>query len=280
MAAVGYPVPSQAERSFPAPDSEDPPFPVCMSCGQKHTRREKNGKWVMTCAAHANVAWKPEEHGRPCRSSPVRGLAVCRVHGGGTQAARAAAKRRVALESTMDELVHVGGEIDVSPEEAILAMVRKCAWNVALYERCVQLLRISPDLLDDAVATEEGWDGDAAVAEVAADWQLRSIVSRISPADWRAGPHALVVMYDTERDRLVKYSKLAMDAGVDERLTRVAEQAGSYLVTALDLLLPALGLTAEQQARLPALMPRVIDALESGEPVLSLESDRAHADSR
>lgn len=216
--------------------------------------------WALTCTAHVR---RDGVVVGPCLRFPRRGSGVCHRHGGGSQQSKDAADRRVALSNATEELVHLGGSLDVDPSEAMLAMVQEAAFNVALYRRLVQLLRIDPDNPPETM--DEGEWADA-VAAIAPDWQLASIAGRLSPTDWKTGPHALVKMYDDERDRLMKWSKMCRDAGVDERMTRVAETAGSYLVRALDVLLPMLELSAAQEAMLPTAMGRVIDVLEAGEP--------------
>jgi hypothetical protein len=243
-------------------NSEPTSMRPCVECGKRHHRQatipRSSTRWFLTCSGHRRTV-RPKE---PCMNFPMPGLAVCRMHGGSSDVAREAGQRRVAMSEATAELVHLGGQLDVDPSEAMLAMVREAAWNVALYRRLVQLLRIDPD--DPPEDMDEGEWADR-VAAVAPDWQLASIAGRLSPADWKTGPHALVKMYDDERDKLMKWSKMCRDAGVDERMARVAEQAGSYLVRAIDVLIPQLQLTPQQEALLPSAMGRVIDVLEAGE---------------
>jgi hypothetical protein len=65
---------------------------------------------------------------------------------------------------------------------------------------------------------------------------------------------ALVALESAERDRVVKYAKTAHDMGISERMTHLAERWGDVVVTRLMLVLDALQLTAEQEARVPGLI--------------------------
>jgi len=64
-----------------------------------------------------------------------------------------------------------------------------------------------------------------------------------------ATPHVLVRMYNEERERLVRFSKACIDAGVSERLVRLAEKQGELLVGVIHAVLAdkELALTAEQK---------------------------------
>jgi hypothetical protein len=53
-------------------------------------------------------------------------------------------------------------------------------------------------------------------------------------------PAGTLGIYEDERTRLVKFAKLAIDAGVPERQVRVAKQQADQLATALDRALDAL----------------------------------------
>lgn len=75
----------------------DPNIPTCDQCGQQHVT--PTGK--QACAGHAKhssdkrqaAGLKP---GSPCRHAPMRGQAMCHVHGGKARQNRQAAARRQA----------------------------------------------------------------------------------------------------------------------------------------------------------------------------------------
>lgn len=176
-----------------------------------------------------------------------------------------AARRRLALAVVSQEL-KLGGQLDVAPADAMLAMVREAAWNVALLREIVRDLDHFP-----------GAEGDeAARALLAGDEQLpgwgglsRAIAGRLDLETLRAERHVIVKMYDDERERLVKWSKLCRDAGVEERMVQVAEEQGLWLTRSLDYVLEGLGLTDDQRARLPGLIRSI--ARESGLEVIDAE---------
>jgi hypothetical protein len=65
---------------------------------------------------------------------------------------------------------------------------------------------------------------------------------------------ALVILEAAERDRVVRFAKVAHDMGISERLTNLAERWGDVVVTHLMTMLDSLELTPEQQAQVPALI--------------------------
>jgi hypothetical protein len=65
---------------------------------------------------------------------------------------------------------------------------------------------------------------------------------------------ALVVLEAAERDRVVKYAKVAHDMGISDRLTSMAEQWGDIVAGRVSLMLSALNLTPAQEAMVPELL--------------------------
>lgn len=215
--------------------------PICEAAGRdpwSHTTPD--GK--ASCRGHLK-----EKEGRParaCTRKPMRCQNVCMVHGGKVPHNMEAARRRIALVAIKDELDGLGGSLDVDPAMAMLAMVREAAFNVAYLRTQVAALR-------------QGYESSPGAGD--------GIVGRLDPENWTAAEHVLVAMYDRERDRLVKYSKLCRDAGVEERRVRIEEEQGAWLTRTVDLLLERLALTPQQQQALPAIMGEVIDVLEKAQ---------------
>lgn len=54
--------------------------------------------------------------------------------------------------------------------------------------------------------------------------------------------HIWIRLYQEERDRLVKVAKTCIDAGIEERRVRIAEQQGQLIATAIKGILSKLGL--------------------------------------
>lgn len=223
---------------------------TCTRCGLEH--RAPDGR--LTCAAH-------RRDGQPCGQNRIIGSTTCRLHAGKAPQVQAAGRRRQALEAIKQELTSLGGSIDVDPAEAMLAMVREAAWNVAWLRSQVEELRPRLSDGDDApVLIDE--DG---VATVHPAWVGAAVAGRVDPANWKAEPHVLVRMYNDERDRLVRYAKLCRDAGIEERRVQVEEEQARWVVAMLDRAFEQLELTAHQRERLPAIMGRVVSEVEAGD---------------
>jgi hypothetical protein len=130
------------------------------------------------------------------------------THGGSRPVVRANAERRLA-ERDARELIErtasrLGGRVDTDPLDA----VQEAAWNVSAYRLVIEGygVHIAPD---GAVATTTYNDGNESSAST--------------------DVHILVKLYNEERDRLVKYAKICLDAGVEERRVRVREAEGLML---------------------------------------------------
>lgn len=164
--------------------------------------------------------------GKPCGSWPVRGSTVCRVHGGGAPQVRAAAARRVAIAEAHKVVARLGGVIGVDPLDALVEMVHEAAWNVAAYRLVIERYDVTVGL-DGAVAVPEVRDGTG--------------------VQNAAQVHILVQAYDQERDRLVRYAKLCVDAGVDERRVRIAESQGQLLARVVQAAVDATNPTPQER---------------------------------
>ncbi len=67
-----------------------------------------------------------------------------------------------------------------------------------------------------------------------------------------------LAVYQNERDRLVRVAKVAHDMGIDERRIELAERQAQIMFTVINGLVEAMGLTDEQRALVPKLMPTLI----------------------
>lgn len=65
----------------------------------------------------------------------------------------------------------------------------------------------------------------------------------------------LVELEQNERDRVVKYAKVAHDMGIEQRYVELAERQGEALVSMIRGVLGRLGLTPEQQALVGEVVP-------------------------
>jgi hypothetical protein len=192
---------------------------------------EFEGKPHPGCVAHVKASnpERAERRGFPCRNQPMHGQEVCHAHGGRSPQARKAARERNGMVKARAAVAAFGLARDVSPTEALLEEVRWAAGHVA--------------------------------------W-LREQIARFD-----AGPRALTMdpegkalldLYGEERDRLIRVSKIALDADVDERLVRRAERDGAELAGMIGRILVRLQLTPEQETLVGTVVPSELRALAGG----------------
>ncbi len=161
------------------------------------------------------------------------------MHGGSAPQVRSAARRRLAVEEITREIGRLGMQVPVDPLDAMLEQVEEAYANVAV-------LRLAVAELGITVAN----DGAVAVPD---------------PDGWEAREHVLVAMYHSERDRLMRFSKLCLDAGVDERRVRLAEAQGQLLARVVQAAVDACNPTAEGRAAAMAAAAREMRAIGTGD---------------
>lgn len=172
--------------------------------------------------------------GRPCKGAVVTGADKCRMHLGKKSApVIAEAKAREAMET-------YGRKIEITAVEALLDEVKWTAGHVAYLRAKVRELE-EHELTWGTVRVKEGGD-DRGVTE-------------------EAGPNVWLKLYQAERTHLVKVCSDAIRAGIEERRVKLAEQQGELVADVIRAILADLGLTVEQQARVPEIVPRHLRAL-------------------
>ncbi len=159
------------------------------------------------------------------------------MHGGSAPQVRAAAQRRIAIEGATRQLARLGMLVDIDPLDALLEQVHEAAANVAAYRLAVMELGIQVGTGDEHVAEAGGSDVVGGVA-------VPSSYDEKGKRD-PAAPHILVAMYNDERDRLARYAKLCLDAGVDERRVRLVEHQARAIGEVVEAALRALDPTPE-----------------------------------
>lgn len=197
---------------------------VCDRCGVVHDPAH--------CNAHAKSTT------RQCQRPPTAGATVCCVHGARAPQVKQAAARAVALDKAVRAL-RLGDRLEaVEPAEAMLDQVREAAANVELYRHLVATL--NAPTVDSEGGVLEGGDGDPPYMDDIDRSELGgSIAGRVDPANWKAAPHVWVAMYNDERERLVRFSKMCRDAGVEEHRVHTAERIATQLVDVQTAILAA-----------------------------------------
>lgn len=199
--------------------------PPCKKCQQTHAR----------CGAHRKT------DGQPCGRYPRKGEDLCRQCGGNAPQVRKAAEMRV-MNALAEQAVRTYGlPLDVSPTEALLDEVRWTAGHVAWLREQVQ------DLEREALT----WGRTEEVDKGSGEFTGIDITHAAAPNIW-------LDLYSKERKHLLDVCKAALSAGVEERRVRLAERQGDLLAGAIRAILDELGLTPDQAARVPEIVPRVL----------------------
>lgn len=164
------------------------------------------------------------------------GYGPCSRHMGRTPMVTKGAFRQMARS--------MGDPIHINPADGMAATIAATAGHVAWLERKVAEFRFSEKTRLD----EDGVETEVAMTPNQKQW-------------W--------AIYGEERDRLIKYSEVAIRAGLAERSVRLAEKQGEMLSLVVDKILDGLGLTDEQLLRVPDVVPAAMRSVEI--EVLSIE---------
>jgi hypothetical protein len=165
------------------------------------------------------------------------GSGRCKFHGGATPNGKKAAAKEAALTMAL--------ELDMEPHDALLWCVRAAAGQVSFCSRRVAALT------DDELLVEHLRERIA---------EEGSFVER----SHHGGLHACIHAHQAALDRLARFSKMAVDAGVAERHVRIAERYGEVIAQLLDGVLGDLDLTPAQLKKAPGTVRRHLTMLEGG----------------
>src|SRR3954452_12077728 len=158
------------------------------------------------------------------------GFGRCRRHGGNTPNGRRYAYQLEAIA----QVPRMGGEVDVEPTDALLYCVRREAGRQAWLRTMLEI-----ETADDA---------------------------EIAEPNTRVAGFARLEVEATER--LARFSKMALDAGVAERRIRMAERQAQALAhaftTALDASAMGSRMSAQDRAELVRLYAQQLSLLEQG----------------
>lgn len=146
------------------------------------------------------------------------GYGPCSAHFGST----ARGNQRAAKEAGWELVQFYGMPKQTHPSEALMDEVRRTAGHVA-------------------------WLG----AQIAT-WEMNEENFKLGPSDALKGWLAL---YHAERDRLAKFSKMALDAGIQERQITLAEQTGERIAMTVSRILETLNLNDDQKRLIPMVVP-------------------------
>lgn len=183
-------------------------------------------------------------NGQACSKWPMNGQAVCRNHGGASPQAKAAAERRLEEIKALGAVATFGLPREVDPRDALLEEVYRAAGAVDWLAGKVRELE----------AEQVIWGKAEEVEKQAGEFPGIDTTHK-------AAVHVWVELYARERKHLVDVAKAAIQAGVEERRVRLAEQQGALLAGVIKSILGDLDLTPEQSARVPEVVPRHLRAV-------------------
>jgi hypothetical protein len=196
---------------------------------------------------------KSKQSGERCKRRVKPGAKVCKMHGGGTEAAkRAAAVRaaRIDAESKAQRMVSRAG-VDADPIEHLLESLHRAAALVEVWGAMVAELDETAERenADAETRGELGYTEDTAELSPY-ELQVHS-KDRLLALDryGQAGVHPYVTEYQNALDRRAKFAKLCIDAGVAEREVRLYEQQVEIAHGAFEAGLAALELTDEEKQK-------------------------------
>lgn len=173
---------------------------------------------------------KAKTTGKPCRKPPEPGATRCRIHGGASPRAQAAAQRRLAEAAAQQEIERFG----------ILAPVA-----------------------DPLTAL-----GELAGEVLALKTYFRGQVDRLEQLRYQAGSgeqlRAEVGLYERALDRSMSLLTAMARLNVDDRLARISIAQRSTLVRAVETALAAAGVPEERLAEVRAVIARELRAAEEG----------------
>lgn len=210
----------------PMPPTSGNPTP-CKKCGQPHP----------TCKAHTRA-------GNPCKQPCTRGMRVCRLHGGASPRAIEARDRAERDDEARADAARFSARTDIHPADALLELVQYQAGVVAYWRRRVE--EVDADALEWGVTkTEQGTGPEGPV-----DTETRE-----------AGAHVAYRLLVEAQDKLAQYAAASLKAGVEERRVRMAEDQGQLVAGAIRSILDRLGLSPDQEALVPTVVPAALRAI-------------------
>lgn len=225
------------------------------------------------CPEHGRFECKAQrKHGAgDCHAIAIDGTAYCRMHAGvSLEVAKAQGRARITAFSAL------GAVPSIEPGLAVLASLHMSWLRVHLYGALLEEQleadgSYGPGGLSSAVGVTAG-----GVERQPSPDAVGGLIGHVYSADKMAGifasgeaVRALVTLEAQERDRAVRFAKVAHDMGIAEREVRLAESQGQLLATVVRNILGDLALSPEQQQLAPTVIQRrfreaAVGELEAG----------------
>ena len=212
-----------------------------------------NARW---CEQHGKMeCTKRRKNREQCHGPAVRGMDCCPIHGGHRRdVLKAKGEARITAWSAVGEAAN-----RIDSGMAVLGMLQQSwlrahAYGELLRQQVVKDGLISkPEQHDpENIVNSDGLIGYRYGA-AGKDGNIYAVSEET---------RGLVILEAQERDRVVKFAKVAHDMGISERLTNLAEKWGDLVVGRIMLVLEALSLTPDQEAKVPALIQAHLGQIE------------------
>lgn len=214
-------------------DDNAPDLEGCTDVRHCHRKRSARQETAFTPEGRIRACHRPKGWGT---NHP--GTGGCKLHAGNAPGSVAAAQKEIAVNAVQT----LGVPVDVGPADALLQEVQRTAGHVAWLAHIIAGLErdelvwgLAEEVIEPDITSK---DGDTIIAQVTGKMKADFSV-------WYK-------MYAQERRHLANVCKLALDAGVNERIVSMYEQVGDTFVTMIENVLNAIGLTDEQRRAVPA----------------------------
>lgn len=209
----------------------------CPKCDTPHAR--ENGK--PTCTSHNRA-------GKPCQNGPLPGQKVCRMHGGRSPQAQAAAERRQGEARARRALESFGAPAEgvADPGSVLVGLIEVSSGLVDFYRE--QIRDLEPGALVWGVTkTKTETAGGMGLTFGGRDVDDEDTVGLVdfgsvpaSEVESKAAVSMWLRLFNEERDRLANLAVAALKAGVAERQIQLAEQQGQVVGNVIRQILDAL----------------------------------------
>lgn len=208
---------------------------VCPKCNDFHWKKLSTGNrrakyrtgspqtGRRTCIGHR------KSDGKACTSWPIPGSNVCINHGGRAPQVRRKASANMEYWEEMRRVTQglTSAGIDLEQKDPI----RELLWAVATSSHAVKWLGykvaelVTPDVSGDPTADVIGIDDEGNPRRPT---QAQLLYAADEQGTFRT--HPLWKEWNAERQRHARFAKLAVDAGVSERMIRIAEAQSEIIV--------------------------------------------------
>ncbi len=223
-------------------DDNAPDLEGCTDNRHCHRKRSARQETALAPSGKLRACHRPKGWGT---NHP--GSGACKLHGGGTPNGQKAAQ----LEAAKRAVQTLGAPVDIGPGDALLQEVQRTAGHVAWLGRVIAGLEA-----DDLV-----WGMAEEIVEPDITNKDGDVITTQVTGKYRADYSVWYKLYHQERRHLANVCKMALDAGVNERLVNMYEQVGDTFVTMLEGVLDRLNLTPDQRKQVPAAVVTELSAI-------------------